>query len=991
MNAQGPELRRGPVDLWARRWGWAVIAAIVPLVYWPISSFTYGLVQGDTLDCWMPWRWFIAQAMQDGHFPLWDPYAQSGYPIYADLQGPAWYPPSIMLAGTVGHTLYTLQALFLGYVIIGGVGFMRLVRQRGTDARIALVIGLAYSLGGFFTAHQMHFYAVISGAWLPWLLAAQLRSMDRPAWRPAVEAAIFQALLLTGGNHTFTIIGTWLLFALIGVHVVRAWRKGQYTFIRRLLGHEALFAVLSVLMACGTFYAWWEVAPYLSRAEGMGYLAASKNPFTLHAAWSWFFPYAAGTDAAWLGTDPTMANGFFGVIILLLAVLALLRKRTAVENTFAAFGLVCLLASFGDALPVHHWLWAAVPGMDLFRFPSYFQWFTAAAALLLAAGTLADLPAMLARYPRGSKGVLGGFILLVLAVLARAWAMHGHEPAIGAGDDLYGKITGLWRWHRVLLVAPVTLLALAGLWWWLFSPRRRWGLLLLLVALEMGWATTFAQWNTALGNYLPAILQGRINEMPQGPVWPELRPMGQNTDGSATLKYIWRNVQDFEGRPSHDGFNSFWLKDAGRLADDHPGLFAAMKRQPLVYFSDSVVALDRYVPGDVDPARDSALVVLPEGTAPPAGLRHLRTDSLAVAGFDHDGIALETRTSHPVFALLQQAWYPGWRARIDGQPVPLVRANMACFGVLLPAGMHRLEFRFEKPVASWLLGWGLATLLGACLLLVFTDPAASVLGKAALALLVLATGWSLFAHRSKAGRLPGEMVGLMQRITSTDGRKFPVVVNTGRMAAFNGMPTDRMVAAVRAENRQQLPQVQAVCGHVGTGAFWWVDAGLPTAPDVRAWLLERHHVVNRFEMGLSVAVLLEPGAGRSDSVFYMDARTGGQWLGGSVPWTAAFRVPVADLLAVAPGSLVVQADYLPRGRCAPTVVIERRIGDRIVDYEAFPLATGDSIQEAVVVRNLREWRHRDGQLGVYLWNNGPDSLRVDRLRVSIAGKDLAIW
>src|SRR5690606_27929323 len=184
-----------------------------------------------------------------GHFPLWNPYAQSGYPIYADLQGPAWYPLSIALAGTVGHTLYTLQLLFLGYVVVGGIGMMRLVRVLHGDARVALVIGLSYALSGFFTGHQMHFYAVISAAWLPWLLTAQLRLIHRPAWRPAVEAAIFQALLLTGGNHTFTLIGTWLLLALIAVRALRAWRAGERALVARLFAFQALFAVLALAMA----------------------------------------------------------------------------------------------------------------------------------------------------------------------------------------------------------------------------------------------------------------------------------------------------------------------------------------------------------------------------------------------------------------------------------------------------------------------------------------------------------------------------------------------------------------------------------------------------------------------------------------------------------------------------------------------------------------------------------------------------------------------
>lgn len=984
----------GTGDRRARRWGWAVIALAVLLVYWPLSSFTYGLVQGDTLDCWMPWRWFIAQAFQDGHFPLWDPYAQSGYPIYADLQGPAWYPPSMALAGTVGHTLYTLQLLFLGYVIVGGIGLMRLVRHLHGDARVALVVGLAYALSGFFTAHQMHFYAVISAAWLPWLIAAQLQLLEKPSWRPAVEAAVFQALLLTGGNHTFTLIGTWLLLALIGLHAVRAWKGNDRSYIFQLLRHEALFTALALVMACGTLYAWWEVSPYLSRASGMDYPDAAKNPFTPHAAWSYLFPFAEGTDAAWLGTDPTMANGFVGVVMLVLAGLALFRRRSAVENTFAGFGLICFLASFGDALPVHRWLWAAVPGMALFRFPSYFQWFAALAMLVLAAGTLAQWPRLMAHHARRVKLLIGFAGVLVFAILVRAWVLHFHEPPFGQGGTLFEKLTGLWRWHRVLVVAPITFLALAGLWWWAVSPRRRWWALLLLVGAEMGWATTWSQWNTALGDYAPAMLQGRIDEMPQGPVWPELRPMGENADGSATLKYIWRNVQNFEGRPSHDGFNSFWLKDANRLADGNPGLFDAMKRQPLAYLSDSLVPMDRYGPATVDPARDSALVVLPEGIVVDGALRRAPTDSLTVAGFDHEGITLATHTSHATFAVLQQAWYPGWTARLDGQPAEIIRANIACFGTVLPAGEHQLEFRFEKPIVPWLLGISLLTFLGSCFLLVFAPGAAHarIELKVGLSVFTVAVAWSLVAHSPKEKRLPMEVRSLVKQMASVQREPLPTVVNTGRFPALKQLFPEHASISVRAENRDRLGSVLRAIAPFRNEPFWWVDAGLPTTPAVRAALMENHRVDTVLRAGDAVAARLVPGrVALRDTLLHAEARVGGQWLGTHTPWTSAYRVPVSILLKLAPGSLVVRTSYRAIGEAKAKVVIERRRGDRITDYEVFPLEPGDSPQTTWVVRNLRELRHVGEEVGVYVWNEGPDSVRVDDLEVELVRKDLAKW
>jgi len=84
--------------------------------------------------------------------------------------------------------------------------------------------------------------------------------------------------------------------------------------------------------------------------------------------------------------------------------------------------------------------------------------------------------------------------------------------------------------------------------------------------------------------------------------------------------------------------------------------------------------------------------------------------------------------------VLSDQWNSGWRAYLDGQSAPILRANHAVRGVVVPQGMHRLEFRYEPASFKW--GLRLA-------------------GVAALLLL----GWSGFQWRAKkAGPKPNEPV-----------------------------------------------------------------------------------------------------------------------------------------------------------------------------------------------------------------------------------------
>ena len=44
--------------------------------------------------------------------------------------------------------------------------------------------------------------------------------------------------------------------------------------------------------------------------------------------------------------------------------------------------------------------------------------------------------------------------------------------------------------------------------------------------------------------------------------------------------------------------------------------------------------------------------------------------------------------------MLSEAHYPGWRARIGDNLVPVRRVNLAHQGVEVPAGQHRVVFEF---------------------------------------------------------------------------------------------------------------------------------------------------------------------------------------------------------------------------------------------------------------------------------------------------------
>jgi uncharacterized membrane protein YfhO len=45
--------------------------------------------------------------------------------------------------------------------------------------------------------------------------------------------------------------------------------------------------------------------------------------------------------------------------------------------------------------------------------------------------------------------------------------------------------------------------------------------------------------------------------------------------------------------------------------------------------------------------------------------------------------------------VLHDLYYPGWSAKIDGKSAPILRAGLLFRAVIVPAGSHRVIFRFD--------------------------------------------------------------------------------------------------------------------------------------------------------------------------------------------------------------------------------------------------------------------------------------------------------
>ena len=119
--------------------------------------------------------------------------------------------------------------------------------------------------------------------------------------------------------------------------------------------------------------------------------------------------------------------------------------------------------------------------------------------------------------------------------------------------------------------------------------------------------------------------------------------------------------------------------------------------------------------GAFDP-RQTALFTRRELPQLPASQtdKTIERESVAVTRYAANVLELQVETPQARWLILSEIDYPGWEARLDGEPVASYRADYLLRSVAIPAGRHRVEFRYRPTSAlvGLLLSLGTLAALG---------------------------------------------------------------------------------------------------------------------------------------------------------------------------------------------------------------------------------------------------------------------------------------
>lgn len=646
----------------------------------------------DAISLFEPYVTLLADFARSGSLLLWNPWSNGGTPDAAYVEMGSFSPVAIGIALVTGGGRGGFLVYWLFSWAFGALGVLQLARYWQVPAWAAFAVAVGFALNGFYLGHGSHLSWIHAFSFLPWALWRFEVALDEGRWLPAAQGGALWGLGALAGHPALVIlnglfVGAWCL--------LRLRSHGRHALVALALFTVAGLCVLSP--AYVTFFV--EGGGYSDRGSLTRETAVAEQSLEPLDLAGWTSPYLAtlklGDDERWEGLFVGVTDSYLPPVIVVLALVALVRRRAIGLWLIAA---LFMLAALGEHTPVRGWLYDLLPPTRYFRHTGVFR------AQALFALTLAALLAL-----RGNAFDRRKLRLTTIAGAAFAVASFAFVLQQFGGGERAGI-----AWLHLALVWGLLIAAA--------HTRLRFAGALLVLALLADAVLTI---DLAAPQFLAVVPEAeeiapRRSELepvdwmrtryPPGPYAPNDHLAGK----VAVLEAFNQLNHRFHSRQSLLALESSW--------SDEPRLAAAAMGRARTWFSAdtaTVVGSDGCFLRFVQRARQLPRppLVLQDAPSPPAGvsgdcpavnrLPGVVELPVRVVSYSPRGLELELTAPADGWLWVTERWAPGWRVRVDGEPREVKIANFLWRGVRLERGARRVRFDYRPWGHPWwlLLSW----------------------------------------------------------------------------------------------------------------------------------------------------------------------------------------------------------------------------------------------------------------------------------------------
>lgn len=750
-----------PGPAWPLRQALILLALGALAIGWPWLS-GHVTIPWDAKAHFQPQIQFLAQSISRGESPFWAPYVFSGQPQIADPQAMIFSPPFLVLALVNSHpSLWAADATLLAMVFLGSAALMLWFRDQGWHWAGAIIAALAFGYGGSMAWRIQHIGQVLSLAYLPIAMLCLDRALMRRSMSYGAAAGVVAGCIMLGRDQV-ALLSLYFLAALAGWRLLgneRPVAALRGAVLPLAWGAVAGLAVVAIPVLLTVLLAAESNRPAI---DFIGAGRGSLHPALLLTLVAPDVFGASGTMEAywgppsftWQGTGLFIAQNvgqlYLGAIPLLVVLMAAVRGHLWAREVrfFTCAGVVFLLYALGWYTPVFRVFYSLLPGVSLYRRPADATFLMGAMIAIMAGYAVHRMfrePHV--AIPRDAVRSTAAIVVVAIAafIALALWfdRLSSLPYPLGLSALTFAAAGLLLWWLRPQMASNAALAATT---------------LAAFTALDLAYhngpngATALppAHYDVLQPNTRNATIaflkshvvqndkrRDRIELAGLGFHWPNasMTHSLENTLGYNPLRLGLYSkatgAEDHVGLPDQRKFAPLFPSYRSKLADLlglrfivtgapidtmdkslEPGDFSLVARTSDGYIYENTRAMDRVLFAPAAQRADFSRM-LQDGQWPDVDLKNTvllenppfgaglsaKPGTARILSYHNTEVVAEADSPDGGFLVLNDVWQPWWFAELDGQPVPILRANVLFRAVAVPPGRHTVRFVF-RPLAG---------------------------------------------------------------------------------------------------------------------------------------------------------------------------------------------------------------------------------------------------------------------------------------------------
>lgn len=352
------------------------------LFFYDLFAGNYVLTERDLAPYFIPPRFFWVQSIQQGSFPLWNPYQFSGHPFFANPQHALLYPFNGLFFLLPFDMAF--NAIIILHFFLGGLFTFLFLRDLKVDPIGSLISGLIFMLSGYLLSAHSLLTILLSSIWTPLIMMFFRRVIHGQGLRNEIVTAILITISFLGGGieivyGNFFVLLIMVIFSPFPYTESVGDKPRRYKFlfsvpiywgrIRSLLIVSILFLFLSAIQ----LFPFVELFQHSIRGSGMSYPEATTWSFAPKDLLLFFLPDAYGyflDMKKYWGSQCWFKTLYTGGLPFILSIIFFIFGKN--RKLYLALMIFSLFLALGKYNPLYPFVFKYVPFFNGIRYPAKF-------------------------------------------------------------------------------------------------------------------------------------------------------------------------------------------------------------------------------------------------------------------------------------------------------------------------------------------------------------------------------------------------------------------------------------------------------------------------------------------------------------------------------------------------------------------------------------------------------------------------------------------